>query len=80
MARPQLRRVAAPALAVSLSMGIAVTGLVAGSAGAAGKGSPGVTANSITIGATVPLTGIASLGYNEVAKAANAVFKYVDTV
>jgi branched-chain amino acid transport system substrate-binding protein len=79
MARPQLRRVAAPALAVSLSMGIAVTGLVAGSAGAAGKGSPGVTANSITIGATVPLTGIASLGYNEVAKAANAVFKYVNS-
>ena len=39
---------------------------------------PGVTAKQITIGATVPLTGIASSGYSEVAKAANAVFKYVN--
>ncbi len=39
---------------------------------------PGVTATQVTIGATVPLTGIASFGYNEVAKAANAVFKYVN--
>ena len=40
---------------------------------------PGVTTTQITIGATVPLTGIASPGYNEVAKAANAVFKYVNS-
>jgi branched-chain amino acid transport system substrate-binding protein len=39
---------------------------------------PGVTAKQITIGATVPLTGIASAGYSDVAKAANAVFKYVN--
>jgi branched-chain amino acid transport system substrate-binding protein len=76
MSRPHLRRIAAPALALSLSMGVAVVGLAAGSASAGGV--PGVTATSITIGATVPLTGIASTGYNEVAKAANAVFKYVN--
>jgi len=45
---------------------------------AAGK-VPGVTSKQITIGATVPLTGIASQGYSEVAKAANAVFKYVNS-
>lgn len=39
---------------------------------------PGVTATQITIGATVPLTGIAASGYSEVAKAANAVFQYVN--
>jgi len=77
MSRLHLRRIAAPALAVSLSMGVAVLGLTAASATAAG--SPGVTNTSITIGATVPLTGIASTGYNEVAKAANAVFKYVNS-
>jgi branched-chain amino acid transport system substrate-binding protein len=76
MLRPNLRKIAAPALAVSLSMGVAVVGLTAGSASAGAT--PGVTATKITIGATVPLTGIASLGYNEVAKAANAVFKWVN--
>jgi len=76
MSRPQLRRIAAPALAVSLSMGMAIVGLASTSAGAAGT--PGVTATTITIGATVPLTGIASVGYSEVAKAADAVFKWVN--
>jgi branched-chain amino acid transport system substrate-binding protein len=47
-------------------------------AGAAAK-VPGVTAKTITIGATVPLTGLAAPGYNEVAKAADAVFKYVNS-
>jgi hypothetical protein len=48
------------------------------SAGAATH-TPGVTAKQITIGATVPLTGIAAAGYNEVAKAADAVFEYVNS-
>src|SRR5580692_7389366 len=39
----------------------------------------GLTVTAMAVGATVPLTGIASTGYNEVAKAANAVFKYVDS-
>jgi ABC-type branched-subunit amino acid transport system substrate-binding protein len=43
-----------------------------------GEEDPGVTAKQITIGATEPETGIAASGYNQVAKAANAVFKYVN--
>ena len=38
----------------------------------------GVTATSITIGATVPLTGPAAPGYDTVAPAANAVFNWVN--
>jgi len=39
---------------------------------------PGVTSSSITIGATVPLTGPAAPGYDEIAPAMNAVFSYVN--
>jgi ABC-type branched-subunit amino acid transport system substrate-binding protein len=77
MSRQHLRRAAILSGTVSLCLAGTVTGLTAATAGA--SGTPGVTANSITIGATVPLTGIASVGYSEVAKAANAVFKYVDS-
>jgi branched-chain amino acid transport system substrate-binding protein len=77
MTRLRARKVATLAASTSLCLGLAVTGLSASSAGAAGT--PGVTAHSITIGATVPLTGIASLGYNEVAKAARAVFDYMNS-
>jgi ABC-type branched-subunit amino acid transport system substrate-binding protein len=59
-------------------MGLMTAGSSIVTAGAATK-VPGVTAKQITIGATVPLTGIASQGYKEVAKAANAVFKYVNS-
>jgi hypothetical protein len=78
MARPLTRRAATLFATASLALGLAATGLTAGSAGAAG-GTPGLTAHTITIGATVPLTGIAHFGYNEVAKAADAVFKYVNS-
>ncbi len=76
MTRLHLRRAATIAASMSLCLGLAITGLTSGTASAAGV--PGVTAHSITIGATVPLTGIASPGYNEVAKAARAVFIYVN--
>ena len=80
MPRLHLRRTAALAASASLCLGLTVTGLAAGAARSPlVPQPPGVTAHSITIGATVPLTGIASTGYNEVAKAANAVFRYVDT-
>jgi ABC-type branched-subunit amino acid transport system substrate-binding protein len=59
-------------------MGLMTAGSSIVTAGAATK-VPGVTAHQITIGATVPLTGIASQGYKEVAIAANAVFKYVNS-
>jgi ABC-type branched-subunit amino acid transport system substrate-binding protein len=39
---------------------------------------PGITSNSITIGATVPLTGPAAPGYSEIAPAMNAVFSWVN--
>ncbi len=38
----------------------------------------GVTASSINIGATDPLTGLAAPGYDEVAPAAKAVFNYIN--
>jgi ABC-type branched-subunit amino acid transport system substrate-binding protein len=39
---------------------------------------PGVTSNSINIGATVPLTGPAAPGYDEIAPAMNAVFDWAN--
>jgi ABC-type branched-subunit amino acid transport system substrate-binding protein len=68
---------------MTTGMGLALAGLTAGSASAATKPKPasvpGVTATTITIGATVPLTGIASPGYNEVGIAADAVFQWVNS-
>jgi ABC-type branched-subunit amino acid transport system substrate-binding protein len=77
MIRTRARRLATFGTVLGLSSGLVLTGLAAGTAQAGGV--PGVTATSITIGATVPLTGIASPGYNEVAKAARAVFDYVNS-
>jgi len=48
-------------------------------ASAAPQKTPGVTAKLITIGATEPVTGIASPGYSDVSRGANAVFKYINT-
>ena len=67
-------------LSAGLAMVLCASAVTLGSsvlASAAPK-TPGVTAKQITIGATVPLTGIASPGYSDVAKAANAVFSYVN--
>ena len=47
-------------------------------AAAEAQSTPGVTSTSITIGATVLLTGPAAPGYDEIAPAMNAVFSYVD--
>lgn len=54
------------------------TNNTSGSGGNGGATAPGVTATSISIGATVPLTGPAAPGYSEIAPAANAVFKWVN--
>lgn len=48
------------------------------SAGASGTPTPGVSANKIVIGATVPLSGVAK-GYADVSAAAAAVFAYVNS-
>jgi ABC-type branched-subunit amino acid transport system substrate-binding protein len=73
------RRVTITGTAMLLCLGLATVGTSIVGAGAATKKVPGVTAHQITIGATEPETGIASAGYNQVAKAANAVFQYVDS-
>jgi len=72
----RLRRSATLLSVSALALGGITTGLLSSSAGAAGS-TPGVTASSITIGATVPLSGIAA-SYAPVSAAANAVFKWVD--
>src|ERR1039458_10300299 len=62
-------------LAGVIGLALATTVLTT-SAGAAST--PGVTSTSINIGATVPLTGPAAPGYDEIAPAMNAVFDYVN--
>jgi branched-chain amino acid transport system substrate-binding protein len=62
-------------IAGSLGLMLGVT-LLPATAGA--ESTPGVTSTSITIGATVPLTGPAAPGYDEIAPAMNAVFSWVD--
>lgn len=60
----------------ALALGMVSTGLLTNSANAANS-TPGVTAKSITIGATVPLSGLA-VTYAPVSAAANAVFTWVN--
>jgi ABC-type branched-subunit amino acid transport system substrate-binding protein len=81
MSSTRLRRILTPVAVAAMGLGLVVTSLTAGSASASTtpKGaSDGVTAHSITIGGTEPLTGIASSGYNEVSQAAKAVFLWVN--
>lgn len=58
-------------------MGLALVTIVLTTAAGAAS-SPGVTSTSISIGATVPLTGPAAPGYDEIAPAMNAVFAWVN--
>jgi ABC-type branched-subunit amino acid transport system substrate-binding protein len=81
MSSTRLRRIITPFVVTTLGLGIAVTGLVTTSASASTTpkaNPPGVTASSILVGGTEPVTGVASSGYNEVSQAANAVFKWVN--
>jgi ABC-type branched-subunit amino acid transport system substrate-binding protein len=79
MVTTKTRRVAITGTAMLLCLGLVTAGSSIVGAGASTAKVPGVTAHQITIGATEPITGIASAGYNQVAIAANAVFKYVDS-
>jgi ABC-type branched-subunit amino acid transport system substrate-binding protein len=63
-------------LAAGAMSGLLITSVLSTSASAAST--PGVTSNSITIGATVPLTGPAAPGYDEIAPAMNAFFGWVN--
>ena len=78
MKKLNMRRLTSAGAALMLCTGLVAAGSsIANNAGAATK-VPGVTSTQITIGATVPLTGIAASGYDEVANAAGAVFKWVN--
>ncbi|HEX4175401.1 MAG TPA: ABC transporter substrate-binding protein [Acidimicrobiales bacterium] len=62
---------------VAGSMGCAL-GVMLVPATAQAASTPGVTSNSITIGATVPLTGPAAPGYDEIAPAMGALFAWAN--
>ena len=64
-----------PRLVLSL---LALTGAIATGATAATSADPGVTAKTILVGGTTPLSGSAS-AYASVARGANAYFKYVNS-
>ncbi|HVT65908.1 MAG TPA: ABC transporter substrate-binding protein [Mycobacteriales bacterium] len=68
------------ATATVVALGVAACGGSSSGGGGAGNGSsaPGVTADSILIGSTQPLTGIAAPGYSEIAPASAAYFTYVN--
>ncbi|MGH7609748.1 MAG: ABC transporter substrate-binding protein [Candidatus Dormibacteria bacterium] len=81
--RTVLRWAALSGLAAVLA---ASGGAVRGGPGSAAKlasakntaSAPGITPNSISIGSTQPLTGVAAPGYDEIAPASEAYFKYVN--
>src|SRR4051794_1065291 len=77
MTTRQIRLIAGSAL---LTLGLAACGSSSsGGTPTGSKGdSTGVTATTITIGSTQPLTGIAAPGYSEIAPASKAYFDYVN--
>jgi ABC-type branched-subunit amino acid transport system substrate-binding protein len=78
MIKSKSRRVTITGTALLLCLGLVTAGSSMVSAGAAVKKVPGVTATRVTIGATEPLTGIASAGYDQIAPAMQAVFTWVN--
>jgi len=69
------RKLTLACLALVASLALGVTAALAGTARPAGD--PGVTANSILLGGTAPLTGLAS-SYASLARGADAYFRYVN--
>jgi branched-chain amino acid transport system substrate-binding protein len=63
-------------LAVPAALAVVAAVAVTGASGAV-KADPGITANSVTIGGTFPLTGVASL-YRTIPAAAKAYFDYIN--
>ena len=78
MVKSKSRRVTITGTALLLCLSLVTAGSSILSAGAATKKVPGVTSTQITVGATEPLTGIASAGYDQIAPAMSAVFKWVN--
>jgi ABC-type branched-subunit amino acid transport system substrate-binding protein len=77
MRRRKYRLITSAKVLVVGAMVAALSATVLSSAGSAAS-TPGVTPTSIHIGATVPLTGPAAPGYDEIAPAMDAVFKWVN--
>lgn len=77
MSRRSAFRWASRATIGAAIIALATSGLTLGGAASAAE-TTGVTSNSINIGATVPLTGVAAPGYDEIAPAMNAVFGWVN--
>lgn len=74
--RRHIHRAAGVAAALALTGVLAACGSSGSSSGS--SSTPGVTANSVTIGSHQPLTGVAAPGYDEIAPASQAFFKYVN--
>ncbi|WP_326565512.1 ABC transporter substrate-binding protein [Amycolatopsis rhabdoformis] len=64
--------------AVALAAVVALTAGACASGGDSAESTPGITADSVTIGSTIPLTGTAAPGYSEQGPAAKAFFDYVN--
>jgi ABC-type branched-subunit amino acid transport system substrate-binding protein len=64
------------AIGAMTAISITACGSQTGSTSAASA--PGVTANSVLLGSTQPLTGVAAPGYDEIAPAAQAYFDYIN--
>jgi ABC-type branched-subunit amino acid transport system substrate-binding protein len=67
-------------LAAGGALLVLATSACAGSSsgGGGGAAAPGVTATTVTIGSTQPLTGVAAPGYSEISQASNAYFKFIN--
>ncbi len=76
MVRDSRRSVVAVSRLAAVGVVVAMVAGFSSDVGAAS--STGVTSNSISIGATVPLTGVAAPGYDEIAPAMNAVFAWAN--
>jgi ABC-type branched-subunit amino acid transport system substrate-binding protein len=75
LARSRTRLIATGAVACAMAGTLALSS--SATANAASAATPGVTATTITLGATEPLTGVAD-NYNDIAPAMQAVFAAVD--
>ena len=65
-------------LAAACGSGGGSSSTASGSNAKPGASAPGITASSITIGSTQPLTGPAAPGYSEISQASEAYFQYVN--
>lgn len=66
------------ALTAAAALAMTACGSSGGSSSSSAASAPGVTANSILLGSTQPLTGVAAPGYSEIAPAAQAYFNYIN--